>query len=51
MEILTHIVTFLLGLGAGWSLKMYVNSRSTSTRQSGNVVGGDMAGGDINKKK
>jgi len=56
MEYLTHIATFIAGLGAGWTLKVVIsnkhiqNSKKIKTRQENNNVGGDMAGGDINKK-
>lgn len=54
MEYLTHIITFITGLGAGWSLKIIVSrrsfKRSAFTSQKNNYVGGDMAGGDIHKK-
>ncbi|HFH3649199.1 hypothetical protein WCD99_00580 [Pseudomonas paraeruginosa] len=56
MEYLTHIFTFIAGLGAGWTLKVIISnktlnlSRKTVTRQENNNVGGDMAGGDIHKK-
>ena len=49
---------FLAGLVGGWSLKLIVDARRTTklnsdnTRdivQSGNKVGGDMAGRDIGK--
>lgn len=56
MEYLTHIATFIAGLGAGWTLKVVVSnthirhSKKISTQQKYNTVGGDMAGGDINKK-
>lgn len=55
MEWLTHIGTFLLGLGAGWTLKVVISNRSsrssrvTLTSQKNNRVGGDMAGGDMHK--
>lgn len=51
MDIFTHLVSFLAGLGAGWALKIYISSKATNTRQTGNIVGGDMAGGDIQKRK
>jgi hypothetical protein len=50
MDIVTHVISFLAGLGAGWTLKVVMNSRSASSSQIGNKVGGDMAGGDINKR-
>lgn len=53
MDYLTHILTFILGLGAGWTLNIVIKSRSSNnsrrTVQKGNNVGGDMAGGDIKK--
>jgi hypothetical protein len=58
MEYLSHILTFVAGLGAGWTLKLAISnrtsrkSRSTFTSQKGNSAGRDMAGGDIvNKNK
>ncbi|PVZ59442.1 hypothetical protein C9422_09775 [Pseudomonas sp. B1(2018)] len=55
MDYLSHVLTFLAGLGAGWTLKIFVSNRSsrksrtTFANQTGNSVGGDMAAGDINK--
>lgn len=55
MEYLTHIFTFLAGLGAGWTAKIVVskiqmnNSQSRETVQSYNTVHGDMSAGDMNK--
>ncbi|MBV4545093.1 MULTISPECIES: hypothetical protein [Pseudomonas] len=55
MEYLTHIFTFLVGLGAGWTAKIVVskiqtnNSQKRKTAQNNNTVHGDMAGGDMNK--
>jgi len=55
MEYLTHALTFIAGLGAGWTLKVVISNRSTNnsrkatTTQRNNSVGGDMAGGDIHK--
>jgi hypothetical protein len=51
MEYLSEIISFLIGLASGWTLKVAFNSRSSHTNQIGNKAGGDMAGGDINKKK
>jgi hypothetical protein len=57
MEYLTHIATFIAGLGAGWTLKVVVSnmhikySKRNSSRQNNNTVGGDMAGGDIKKNR
>ncbi|WP_175652885.1 hypothetical protein [Pseudomonas sp. Marseille-P9899] len=56
MEYLSYIVTFIAGLGTGWTLKVAItkissrNSRNSSASQKGNTVGGDMAGGDIKKQ-
>lgn len=55
MEYLTYFLTFIAGLGAGWTLKVVISNRSTNssrktiTTQRDNQVGGDMAGGDIHK--
>jgi hypothetical protein len=55
MDWLTHIGSFLLGLGAGWTLKVVISNRSsrskrvTVTSQKYNRAGGDIVGGDINK--
>ena len=57
MEYLSHIATFIAGLGAGWTLKLVVTSRSNNNSrvsrasQHHNKVRGDMAGGDINKNR
>lgn len=56
MEYLSHILTFVAGLGAGWTLKVVISnrtsrkSRNTFTSQKGNTAGRDMAGGDIVNK-
>ncbi len=44
------ILKFLAGVLTGFCLKWYFVYRSekTSIKQSGNVVGGNMAGGDVN---
>ena len=53
MEYLTHILSFLAGLGAGYVLKIRVDSRRSSrtetmtTQQASNKVGGHQAGRDI----
>lgn len=55
MEYLTHILTFLAGLGAGWTLKVVVNNKTTRSSTERNVVqrnntaGGDIVGGDMKK--
>lgn len=51
MDIFTHLISFLVGLGAGWTLKIYISTKATNIRQTENVVGGDMAGGNIQKRK
>lgn len=51
MEYLSQILSFLVGLGAGWTLKFVVDRSSRNTvAQIGNKAGGDIAGRDINKK-
>ena len=49
MEYLSQILSFLVGLAAGWTIRIYVSNRSGNSNQSGNKVGGDMAGRDIRK--
>lgn len=55
MEILTHIGAFLVGLGAGWTLKIVVSmrvnksSRTTVVSQKSNNAGGDIVAGDVRK--
>jgi hypothetical protein len=52
MEWLTHIISFLVGLGAGWTLKVIISNRSshssrtTVTSQKHNSAGGDIVAGD-----
>jgi len=50
MEYLTEILSFLGGLISGITLKIIIDRSKTSTIQKNNVVGGDMAGRDINKR-
>lgn len=56
MEILTPILTFLAGLGAGWTLKVVITNRSdrsirfTAVSQKGNFAGRDIVAGDVSKK-
>lgn len=50
MQYISEIMSFLVGLGAGWTLRVAISSRTSKTTQRDNFVGGDMAGGDINKK-
>lgn len=55
MDWWTHVVTFLLGLGAGWTLKIFISNRSTrisrtsKVSQKNNSAGGDIVGGDSHK--
>jgi hypothetical protein len=57
MDWITHLVTFLVGLGAGWTLRIGISNRSSSksriskVSQSGNTVHGDMVAGDLDKSK
>lgn len=52
MEVLTHILAFLAGLGTSYALKIVINSRKSgknsnnSVHQSGNSAGGDIIGGN-----
>ena len=51
MEHLSEILSFLGGLLAGWTLKIVIDrSSKNKVDQTGNKVGGDMAGRDIKKK-
>lgn len=56
MEYISEIISFIAGLGAGWTLNLVISRKSkktyrkTTTRQDSNTAGGDIAGGDINKK-
>lgn len=49
-----ELVSFIVGLASGFSLKVLVDKRrisieaDTTSTQSGNVVGGHMAGRDVN---
>ena len=50
MEYLSEIISFLVGAVAGGvTVKLHIN-RSVRNVQSGNKVGGDLAGRDNNKK-
>lgn len=57
MEYFTHIITFIAGLGTGWTLKIIVSNqvnkatRKTTVTQNNNTVGGDLIGGDSNNNK
>lgn len=53
MQYITEILSFLAGLGVGFSIKVAIDARrssssgATSTRQTGNRVGGHQAGRDV----
>ena len=55
MDIITYILTFVAGMGAGWTLKVVIvnrsnkSSRSSIVSQKGNRVKGDMVAGDMSK--
>jgi len=55
MEIVKYIVTFLAGMGAGWTLKVVITNRVSRTArtsvvsQKNNEVKGDMVAGDMYK--
>lgn len=55
MDWLTHLISFFVGLGAGWTLRVVISNRSSQKSQTrfvsqkGNNVGGDMAAGDMHK--
>lgn len=52
MDWWTHVLAFISGMGAGWTLKVVVSSRSTRmsrnsvVSQRGNRARGDIVGGD-----
>lgn len=56
MDLWTHALAFIGGLGAGWTLKLIISSRSTRTlrttlvSQRENQAGGDIVGGDKTKR-
>lgn len=56
MEYLTHILTFIFGLGTGWTFNVIIsrsttkNVRRTSVTQKEIVAGGDVIGGDSHKR-
>jgi len=49
MEYLSEILSFVGGLFAGWTLKVFVDKSANSTTIQGNAANGDIAGRDINK--
>lgn len=50
MEYISEILSFLGGLVAGWTLKIITDASRNTTKITGNRVGGDLAGRDLNKK-
>jgi hypothetical protein len=54
MDWLSHIVAFIAGLGAGWTLKVIISSRTNNSRrtsivsQMSNRADGDIVAGDKN---
>lgn len=52
MDWLSHIATFIAGLGTGWTLKVVFSSRTDNSRrasivsQKDNHAGGDIVAGD-----
>jgi len=53
-DILPEVVSFLAGAVIGWTLKFTIDKRKTTVASGGsvqteNVVGGDMAGRDVNR--
>lgn len=56
MEWLTHVLAFLAGLGAGWTLKVVITTRQSIARrtsvtsQKNNSAGGDVVAGDKNSR-
>lgn len=51
MEHLSEILSFIGGLLSGFTLKIVIDrSSKNKVNQTGNTVGGDMAGRDIHKK-
>jgi uncharacterized membrane protein len=50
MEYLSQVISFLVGaIAGGVAVKLYIDRSTNKPSQSGNVVGGDMAGRDIRK--
>lgn len=50
MDFLPELFSFLAGLATGFVLKVSIDTRRNRTIQTRNVAGGDIAGGDINKR-
>ena len=64
LEIFTHIITLLAGLAGGFALKVVIDAKKVQTtstahspnsqgvvNQTGNTVGGHMAGRDVKTDK
>lgn len=51
MQYISEILSFIGGLGSGVALKIWLDKSKNSTTITGNKVGGDLSGRDINKKK
>ena len=57
MDLWTHIVSFIAGLGVGWTLKVVISTRSSRTKrtnfvlQKGNSAHGDVVAGDVQKNR
>lgn len=55
MELLTHLITFLFGLGAGFTLKIAISKKTSRKTQVSLVsqkeiqAGGDVIGGNKNQ--
>jgi hypothetical protein len=50
MQYLTEIASFIAGMGAGWTLKVFFDKSKNATTITGNKAGGDIAGRDIHKR-
>lgn len=52
MEVLTHLLAFIGGLGTGYIIKIVISNKKIqtttdySTQQNNNVAGGDIVGGN-----
>lgn len=55
MELITHLLAFLGGLGTAYTFKFFVSirgrrySKSSSVTQNRNTAGGDIVGGNSTK--
>lgn len=50
MQYWTEIVSFIVGLAGGWTLKMMFDNSKNTTTIKGVKTRGDIAGRDIHKK-